>query len=309
MAKRGAKAGRSRRALDPQTVAGRERKAAAKHLEAVTIQTGLPAAQRGAEGLALIQVPQIGVAPRAADQTVRKLTKVELLRKRGVIEAHEATACEWYADTAALAWDTTGCTANYEGSSGGGGAHAPDRLMAKSQAIQHARDDYRMVGEGVPPAYLKIFEAVVCRNQGVGLTASDMFEGLARSRAEEKVRTTIRFVANIICTRMPAHLRLESLEAVTPSKRAVAAVVAPPSAKAEAQRVADLIDAQLEREASAGTEPAEIWLARATSDQLVVELGGSAGEVGAYQGLPVVIQEHWRFGWVIVPAERMRAAA
>src|SRR5438045_4137110 len=89
---------------------------------------GVPKSQRNPDGLVLHQVPQIGNEPTPIKETVRKLTCIERLARGGVLEPHEAAACEWYADRHTLGYDTISCTANYEGRSGGGGIGAYDLL-------------------------------------------------------------------------------------------------------------------------------------------------------------------------------------
>lgn len=167
-------------------------------LRKVAAGAGLPDAQRDPDRLTIIKVPQIAHEPRTADRTVRKLTRVEMLRNAGVLEQHEADACEYFADVAALAWDTVRVTANYSPASGGGGATAPDHLAAKTNEIAEARDDYRFAERFIPPQYIRLFEAVVCRNETIATVAGIMHGELGRSQREEKARRIIKLCANLL---------------------------------------------------------------------------------------------------------------
>jgi hypothetical protein len=166
----------------------------------IAAATGLPDAQRDPGGLAIVKVPQIGTEPRTAERTVRKLSRVEMLRRSGVLDPHEADACEYYADTAALAWDTVRCTANYALGGGGGGASAPDHLAAKTIEIADARDDYRFAERFIPQQYIRLFEAVICRNETIGTVAGVVYGELGRSQREEKVRRIVKLCANLLHT-------------------------------------------------------------------------------------------------------------
>ena len=118
-----------------------------RHLANTAALVGLPDAQRG-HAIAIAEAPQIGTEPSPIKETIRKLTRVELLARSGVLEPHEKAACEWFADAHALAFDTVGCTANYEGR-GGGGFGAMD-LLARYSAQARARDDYRLACTFIP---------------------------------------------------------------------------------------------------------------------------------------------------------------
>ena len=264
----------------------------------MTAQTGVPEAQRDPATLVIVKVPAIGDGPRSADETVRKLTKVERMRRSGVLEPHEAAACERFADLAALAWDTTGCTAAYDiVSTGGGPAHAPDTLMAKTIDIQYARDEYGRLVDGIPAAYLKPFEAVICRNQGVGLVAADAFETLARSRAEERLRTVIRFVANKIAERLGSQLAMaDALPPRPPSPRPTVTQQAPSEPRVS---LFDRISAAVDRADSRGEEPTELHIGKPAHDELLRELGRPIdAEITSFRELGVVLRPDWGFSWV-----------
>jgi hypothetical protein len=164
----------------------------------VAARTGLPDAQRDPDRLTVVKVPQMANEPRTADRTVRKLTRVEMLRRSGVLEQHEADACEFFADVACLAWDTVRTTANWSPTGGGGGASAPDHLAAKTIEIAEARDDYRFAVRFIPTQYLPLFEAVICRNDTVGNVAGIAYPALGRSQREQKARTIVKLCANLL---------------------------------------------------------------------------------------------------------------
>lgn len=60
-------------------------------------------------------------------KTIRRLTHIEKLKNRGVLDDREAAACQWYADAHAARYDTLGIAAKY-GDGGGGGSMNFDHL-------------------------------------------------------------------------------------------------------------------------------------------------------------------------------------
>jgi hypothetical protein len=92
-------------------------------------------------------------------ETVRRLTRVELLTKAGVITPDQALACEWYGRQYELGYHTVGCTANYSGA-GGGGFGSSD-LLGRYKAQSEAREYYHYAKSAIPEHLLGIFERVV----------------------------------------------------------------------------------------------------------------------------------------------------
>jgi hypothetical protein len=175
---------------------------------------GLPETQRNPDQVDLAPVPQIGSGPRTHAVTVRRLTVVERLRRAGVIEAHEAAACEWFATAAAVGFDTVRVTSNYDGGGGGGSAAAPDYLMAKTAGIAIARENYRFAVRFIPPTWLPMFEAVVCNNERLSSWGEQLFAGLSGSRQNAKARAALQLCANRLHAGI-AHL-LPIVEEATP---------------------------------------------------------------------------------------------
>jgi len=266
-----------------------------EELLAIAAVTGIPAAQRDPDMIASLKVPQIGDAPRVADRTVRRRSRVECLARAGVLEPHEAQACEWYAERVALAWDTTGCTANYEGGGSGGGADAPDRAMAKNQEISWARDDCREIRAMLGGTMADAFEAIVCRNEAMGPTAAGAFPQLGRSAAEERLRTTVKFCANKVHERFASLMRwLEApAAAVTPAAKAPAPVPAPKPAPAP------IVD---EIAAAIATQPdaTALWVSSEVLALLMAAAAPGVQSVEVFGGLPVTERPAWRWGYVIV---------
>jgi hypothetical protein len=93
-----------------------------------------------------------------ARQTVRKLTRVEKLRKAGIITVEQFDACEWYAAAYELGFSTVGCTANYEPTVCG---ISSNDLLARYKAQSEARKDYYYARQAIPDNLLWLFEAVV----------------------------------------------------------------------------------------------------------------------------------------------------
>lgn len=92
-------------------------------------------------------------------RTVRRRTRVELMREAGIITAEQAQACEWYAAAHEVGFQTVGCTANYSGA-GGGGFGSGD-LLARYRAQAEARENYHYARTAIPPALRDVFETVV----------------------------------------------------------------------------------------------------------------------------------------------------
>jgi hypothetical protein len=92
-------------------------------------------------------------------KTVRKLTRVELLTRAGIITSDQASACEWYAEAHELGYGTVGCTANY-GGAGGGGFGSSD-LLARYRAQQEARENFSYARLAIPAHLVGLFDRVV----------------------------------------------------------------------------------------------------------------------------------------------------
>lgn len=125
----------------------------------------LPAAQVAQGGLVIRDVANHSEADQRASirsgetKTVRKMTRVELLHKAGIITVEQMAACEWYLSAYELGYQTVGCTANYSGAGGGGfnGGH----LMSRYKAQAEARENYHYAKQAIPEHLLGIFERVV----------------------------------------------------------------------------------------------------------------------------------------------------
>lgn len=124
---------------------------------------GIPLEQRN--GLAIVNVANHSDADQRASvrsgetETVRRLTRIELLTKAGVITQDQALACGWYANQHEMAFQTIGCTANY-GGAGGGGFGAGD-LLARYRAQSEARENYRYARQAIPEHLVGTFECIV----------------------------------------------------------------------------------------------------------------------------------------------------
>lgn len=92
-------------------------------------------------------------------KTVRRRTRIEMLRDCGVINAEQAQACEFYAAAYQLGFQTIGCTANYAGA-GGGGFGSSD-LLARYKAQAEARENYHFARLAIPAHLLSALDAVV----------------------------------------------------------------------------------------------------------------------------------------------------
>lgn len=101
--------------------------------------------------------------------TVRKLTRIEKLKNRGVLDEREALACEWYAKAHAARYDTQGITANY-GEAFSGGNTSFDHLP-KTKLQWDALAHYDLAREAIPAPTRTMFERIVIHGRPLGKLA------------------------------------------------------------------------------------------------------------------------------------------
>lgn len=141
----------------------------------VANEIDLPTAQRVRANLVLVDVvnftdaDQRHMVRQAKRQTIRKLTKIEKLARAGIIDDREARACEWYAAAHAMRYDTTGTTARY-GESNGGGRTNFDH-MPKTKPQWEALEHYTMAREAICPTIRPMFDRVVIHGRPLGKLA------------------------------------------------------------------------------------------------------------------------------------------
>jgi hypothetical protein len=92
-------------------------------------------------------------------KTLRRLTRIELMQRAGIINAEQAAACEFYAAAYQLGFQTIGCTANYGGA--GGGSFGSSDLLARYKAQAEARENYYYARLAVPKHLLPSLDTVV----------------------------------------------------------------------------------------------------------------------------------------------------
>lgn len=136
-------------------------------------------------------------------ETIRHLTRIEKLQRAGTINAHEAQACQWYADAYALGYDTIGVTQNYEGT--GSGSSSVYCLASRYKAQQEARADYAFAKEGIPVFLLPMFERIVIEGATLHHAGMGLYAQLARSQRSNKLATAFRLAANHLHMRI-AHM-------------------------------------------------------------------------------------------------------
>jgi hypothetical protein len=301
--------GKAKKRSAPQTTEQRQAKAVERHnlkiVDAARV-AGVPDAQRNTDQLELAQVPSIGNGPTPIKETVRRLTSIERLKRSGVLEPHEAAACEWYADRYALGFDTIKCTANYEGGGSGGGDGCFD-LVARYSAQMHAREDYHWAKSFIPAQYVILFEAIVCRGEVISGIATQVFN-LQRSQAENKTRIALKFCANLLHTGIASQLPIDA--PAPPRLEQVPATPTPPSDEAEPGRRGSIcadLDEQLLRATYAGAGVGCILIAPMTLMMLFKELGVdcpsdpaalAAIEGLTYAGVPLEVRLGWPWGYV-----------
>jgi hypothetical protein len=128
-------------------------------------RTILPEEQSSKGDLAIRDVANHSEADQRATvrskerETVRRLTRVELLHKARIIDADQMAACEFYLNAYELGYQTIGCTANYMGA-GGGGFGSSD-LLARYKAQSEARENFQYAKHAIPGHLRNTFDRIV----------------------------------------------------------------------------------------------------------------------------------------------------
>jgi hypothetical protein len=136
---------------------------------------GLPDSQMGRGRLRLVDVQnhtdddQRVMNRSGKRQTVFRKTKIDKLFDAKIISKREALACEWYAATHAARYDTTGVTARY-GESSGGGCTNFDHLP-KTREQQDAFHHFADARASICPIARPLFERVVLHGRPLGKLA------------------------------------------------------------------------------------------------------------------------------------------
>jgi hypothetical protein len=102
-------------------------------------------------------------------RTLRRTPKLQTEAMKKILSDRERAACQWYADAYAMRYDTTGITARYGESSGGGNTSFDH--MPKNREQQEALDNFDYARAGINPAFLGMFERVVLHHRPLGKLA------------------------------------------------------------------------------------------------------------------------------------------
>jgi hypothetical protein len=264
---------------------------------------GVPDSQRDVANLELHQVPQIANEPTPIKETVRKLTHIEQLQRRGVLEPHQAAACEWYADAHALGFDTIGCTANYDGGGGGGGIAAFD-LCARFKHQMEARENYAWARQFVPKPYRALFDDIIINRATIAGVAAVTFAN-KRSQAESKARAALQLCANLLHDGIKALLPIDAAPPPVERRSARPAIEqdnAP--APRPTKPVTSAIDLKLDDAVLSGIDVAEIHIAPIEAHMLERE-----GHADTFRDLPLVVRAGWRCGFMLIPRPAQAIAA
>jgi hypothetical protein len=186
------------KSMSPEKVAQREERRWQEAVNDIGAAIGMPEAQRNPKTVQLATTAIVDGYSRPMSKTLRKLTPVDRLRKAGVLEFHEAEACEDYASIMARAWDTVGCTANYSGMGSGNYSDAAKRAHRQTEDQIEARANYWFARSALPEQYVPVFEAVICHNATIANIAGEKFSALGRSQREHKTRAIIKLCANLL---------------------------------------------------------------------------------------------------------------
>lgn len=102
-----------------------------------------------------------------ARRTIRRKPKIDELKDRGLINAQEAAACQWYRDAHAMRYDTLGVTARWGGAGGNNGRRDFDH-MPKTPEQQIAYVNFEFARAGINRFILGMFERVVLHDRPLG---------------------------------------------------------------------------------------------------------------------------------------------
>lgn len=133
-------------------------------------------------------------------QTVRRKTRIEKLRDRGVISPEHAKACEWYAEAHEHGYATIGCTSNYSGMSGHG--FGPKDHFARQRFQVEARADYIWARNGIPSWALPLFERVVLNGANLDEASEDIYAGWSKAKRVGCASVSFREAANALVARI-----------------------------------------------------------------------------------------------------------
>ncbi len=135
----------------------------------------LPAAQAKRREFVLVDVQNHSEADQrhmtrsGQKKTIRRLTRIDKLYKRGVIDQREAAACEWYFRAHSARYDTLGTTANYGESSGA--ANTNFDHLPKTKIQWEALTHYDMARAAIPAMVRPMFDRIVIEGRPLGKLA------------------------------------------------------------------------------------------------------------------------------------------
>lgn len=99
-------------------------------------------------------------------RTIRRQTKIDELKARGVLDDDEAKACEWYHRAHALRYDTLGVTARY--GDGGGNSGTNYDHLPKTREQEDAWHNFEYARDGISPTIRLMFDRVVLHGWPIG---------------------------------------------------------------------------------------------------------------------------------------------
>ena len=301
MAKRAAKT--KIRAMTPAAIAARKLDKHKAAVNGVADVVGLPDVQRDAERLVIVPTAIDG-KPRTTSTTVRKLRKVEQLHRSGAIAEHHLRAIDLYVTAAETAYGACLRVASY-GDSGGGSSPTGAAAAAHGRQLDRIGDAWRYdrARRAVPAPYVKAFEGIVLDNHPIGAVGAEMWPGSSAGAISGSMRELIRTCADAVYAEFEAELAATGEARVGLVKtmlRMNAAVKAEPAAPAvPVISVTPITDAVLAAlMVLRDDEEASLYVSPEVLSALMRE-GGIVEQPTAWGPYPLVVQEHWRWGWIV----------
>jgi hypothetical protein len=304
----------------PEQVERKRVEARNREVIAAATFAGVPETQRDPTALTLVDTA-IDDKIRVASKTVRKLTRVELLQKRGTLEPYQAAACAFYVSSAEAASAGVVQATCYGDSSGGSpisaavGQHAT-LIVRAANSVRHDA-----VRRAIPRPYLASFEAIVLDCQSIMAVGSAMHPEASRGKISTSMRALVKVCADCIwrefeaeaCALYVASSEEEMPRVDGPSKdrrqslldtmvrfdRQIAAERPVEDAVGPVRPISLALDEVILR---AAVEGATGLLVAASVVATLARENGLPADMVSYGGLPLIVQEHWNWGWVVQKA-------
>lgn len=292
--------GKTTRVRTPEKQAERAAKAVLDEIMAMGAKIELPVAQRDPERVLVVPTP--GADWQHPERTLKRLTKAERLNRSGAISKPQLAAINLYVEAIEVAYGSCLKATSY--GDGGGSSPTGSASAAHTRQLTRIGEDYRyrraraaLLAHQVAP-----FERIVVDGDGMIEVIMEMdrppAEEIGRTAAWEAGRALVRECCDRLCVEFAGELRIDPpsplAQTMTRMNEHVKAVQAP-----VARPISLALDEVILRAAVEGATG--LFVAASVVATLARENGLPADMV-SYGGLPLIVQDHWNWGWVVQKA-------